>query len=307
IPGVTAPGTSTPMAVSPDRRFLYVATRGEPKAVAGFAIDPTDGTLTWRSSGPLPDSMAFIVTDRTGRFLLSASFPGHVVTVSPISPPGTVRPASQVLANHPNAHSIRPDALNRRVVALTFGNDRVNQFMFDPALGILTPDEASSFALHVGTGPRHFVFHPHRPVIYVLGERDGAVHVVDVDPASGRMREKQTVSALPPGFQGTPSAADLHITPDGRALFASERTSSTLAGFRIDPSSGALSLAGHVPTEQTPRGFNIDPSGQYLLAVGQGSHHLSIYRIDAISGRLDYLKRYRMGQNPNWVEVVALP
>ena len=306
IPGVKVPGTSTPMAVSPDRRFLYVATRGEPKAVAGFAIDPTDGTLTRRSSGPLPDSMAFIVTDRAGRFLLGASFPGHVVSVSPISPPGTVRPASQVLANHPNAHSIRPDASNRRVVALTFGNDRVNQFTFDPALGVLTPDEASSFTLNVGTGPRHFVFHPHRPVIYVLGERDGAVHVLDVDAASGRMRERQIVSALPPGFQGTPSAADLHITPDGRWLYASERTSGTLAGFRVDPASDALSGVGHVPTEQTPRGFSIDPSGRYLLAVGQGSHHLSVYRIDGTSGRLDILKRYPMGKNPNWVEIVDL-
>ena len=97
IPGITKPGNSTPMAVSPDRRILYVGTRGEPQIVAGFAIDPASGKLKHLASGPLPDSMAYIATDRTGRFLLGASYPGHKVTVSPIGPPGTVQPAHQVL------------------------------------------------------------------------------------------------------------------------------------------------------------------------------------------------------------------
>ena len=67
IPGITKPGNSTPMAVSPDRRILYVGTRGEPKIVAGFAIDPASGRLKHLASGPLPDSMAYISTARTGR------------------------------------------------------------------------------------------------------------------------------------------------------------------------------------------------------------------------------------------------
>ena len=76
IPGIDKPGISTPMAVSPDRRFLYVGTCGEPKIAAGFAIDPTSGKLKHVASGPLADSMAYIATDRTGRFLLGASYPG---------------------------------------------------------------------------------------------------------------------------------------------------------------------------------------------------------------------------------------
>jgi 6-phosphogluconolactonase len=102
-------------------------------------------------------------------------------------------------------------------------------------------------------------------------------------------------------------AADLHLTPDGRFLYGSERTSSTLTGFTVDPTSGTLSLIGSVPTETQPRGFNIDPSGRYLLAVGQLSHALSSYQIDAATGHLTKLTEYPMGKNPNWIEMLNLP
>src|SRR6266571_5559871 len=140
IPGITKPGISTPMAVSPDRRFLYVGTRGEPKLAVGFAIDPASGRLKHVASGPLADSMAYIATDRTGKFLLGASYPGHKLTVNPIGPPGTVQPPHQVLTDHPNAHSILADASNRHVLAATLGNDRVNQFKFDESTGMLAPN-----------------------------------------------------------------------------------------------------------------------------------------------------------------------
>ena len=130
IPGITTPGISTPMAISPDRRYLYVGTRGEPKIVAGFAIDPVNGTLKHVASGPLADSMAYLATDRTGRFLFGASYPGHKITVNPIGARGAVQPPHQILQNYPNAHSILPDAGNCHVLALTLGNDLVNLFTF---------------------------------------------------------------------------------------------------------------------------------------------------------------------------------
>ncbi len=111
----------------------------------------------------------------------------------------------------------------------------------------------------------------------------------------------------PADFQGKPSAADLHITPDGKFLYGSERTSSTLAGFKVDPANGTLSPIGSVATETQPRGFNIDPSEGYLLAVGQLSHGMSSYRIDPESGTLTKLREYPMGKNPNWIEFIDLP
>ncbi len=307
IPGVDKPGTSTPMAVSPDRRFLYVGTRGEPKVAAGFAIGG-DGRLTHVASGPLADSMAYIATDRSGRFLLGASYPGNRITVNPIGPAGTVQAAHQVLENHPKAHSIQADPDNHHVLVPTLGNDLVNQFAFDAGAGRLTPSTPPAVHVKAAAGPRHFVFHPLGAVVYVLGETDAAVYAFAYDARTGRLTPKgPAVSALPPDFQGKPAAADLHVTPDGRFLYASERTSSTLAGFAIDTTTGALTPIGSVPTERQPRGFAIDSGGAFLLAVGQLSHGLTSYRIDSSTGRLDRLKSYSMGENPNWVEIVDLP
>ena len=307
IPGIEKPGISTPMSVSPDRRFLYVGTRGEPKIAAGFAIDPTSGKLKHVASGPLADSMAYIATDRTGRFLLGASYPGHKVTVNPIGPPGTVQRRSRCCRTIRTRTRSLPMRRTATCWCPRLGNDRVNQFTFDAAAGTLAPNTPPAAVVKAKAGPRHFVFHPNGKLVYVIGELDGAVYVFDYDSGTGRLTEKQIVSALPPDFQGKPSAADLHITPDGRFLYASERTSSTLAGFKVDPATGTLSPIGSVPTEKQPRGFNIDSSGRYLLAVGQLSHGLSSYAIDPASGKLTKLKEYPMGKNPNWVEIVDLP
>jgi 6-phosphogluconolactonase len=207
------------------------------------------------------------------------------------------------------------DAANRHVLAPTLGNDSVSQFRFDATTGMLAPNAPPAVRVKEKAGPRHFAFHPNGKLVYVLGELDASVYVFGYDAGSGQLKEKQTVSALPPDLQGKPGrreggawgAADLHITPDGRFLYASERTSSTLAGFRVDPANGTLSPIGSVPTEKQPRGFNIDSAGRYLLAVGQLSHGLSSYRIDAETGNLTKLKEYPMGKNPNWVEIVDLP
>jgi 6-phosphogluconolactonase len=182
----------------------------------------------------------------------------------------------------------------------------VSQLIFDERTGLLTPNTPPSVRLPAKSTPRHLTFHPNGSHVYVLGERDGAVTVFDYEVSKGQLREKQRVTALPPGFQGSPLAADIHITANGKFLYASERASSTLTGFTVDSTTGTLSTIGSVPTETQPRGFAIDPSGRYLLAVGQVSHALLSYEIDASTGQLTKLRRYSMGQNPNWIEVVEL-
>ncbi len=312
IPGVVKVGMSTPLAISPDRRFLFVAVRGEPKAVITFSIDPKTGKLKLVGSGPLADSMPFIATDRTGRWLFAASYQGHKFTVSPINAQGIVQPTQQVLAqqileNHTNAHSIMPDAKNRFVLGMTLGNDLVNVFRFDAKTGRLEPHTPPSVSVKAKTGPRHFVFHPNGKLVYVLGELDATVHVFDWNSAKGELKEKQSVSGLPPGLTGRIAAADLHITPNGRFLYASVRASSTLVGFQVNAADGTLSLIEFVPTETEPRAFSIDSTGQYLFVAGQHSHRLSTYRIEPDSGKLTKLKEYAMGKAPNWIEVVDFP
>jgi 6-phosphogluconolactonase len=103
-----------------------------------------------------------------------------------------------------------------------------------------------------------------------------------------------------------PAAADLHVTPDGRYLYGSERKTSSLVGYKIDPEKGTLSLVGRYPTETTPRGFAIDPRGKFLLSVGLDSNHMTIYGIRPKDGSLDPAKQHAMGKQPNWIEIVDL-
>jgi 6-phosphogluconolactonase len=301
-------GTAMPMALSPDRRMLYAALRSQPFRVVSFAIDPNSGRLTKRGEAALADSMANIDVDRSGRWLFAASYGGHKITVNAIGQDGTVGAVQQLLATRPNAHAIHADAANRYVIASSLGGDNLSVWRFDPASGTLAPNEPALSSAPAKSGPRHFVWDQAQRRLYLLCELDASLLVYDWDAANGTLRETQRTSALPPGFSGgTPWAADLHLTPDGRFLYASERRSSTLATYKVDPASGRLELIGHVPTEKTPRGFAIDPSGRYLLATGQDSNGITVYAIDAASGALTQRARLPLGKNPNWVEIVELP
>jgi 6-phosphogluconolactonase len=308
VPGITKAGGSIPMAVSPDKKILYAGFRGEPQAVAAFAIDGKSGKLKHLGNGPLADSMPYIVTDRSGKFLLSASYPGHKVTVNPIGADGVVQAPKHILPTPPNAHAILPDASNRHVLVPSLGGDILLQFKFDPASGALSANEPAGARVKEKAGPRHFRFSKDEKFIYLLNELDATVYVLPYDGKTGLAgKELQVISALPAGFTGKPWAAEIQLTPDGGYLYASERTSSTLTGFKVDAKTGMLTLVGNFPTEQQPRAFAIDPSGRYLYAVGEKSDSMTGYAIDAATGKLNRLRQYGMGKSPNWVEIIDLP
>jgi 6-phosphogluconolactonase len=308
VPGTTEPSpTSLPMAVAPGHRFLYAALRSRPFPVSSFAIDPGSGRLGHLGTAALPDSMAYIVTDRTGRFLFGASYPGAKLAINPIDEEGRVREqTTQILATRPKAHCVVVDASNRYVYCTSLGGDIIMQLRFDAAAGTVSSNDPAAIATRADAGPRHLAFHPDGRFLYLLNETDATLGVYAVDVGSGSLAEVQTVASLPPEFLGKPSAADLHVTPDGRFLYASERTTSTLAVFRIDAAKGSLALLGRHPTETTPRGFAIDPRGHFLLAVGLASNAMTVHAIDPGRGRLAEVKRYALGSMPNWVEIVDL-
>lgn len=301
---VAAGGMAMPLALSPDQRTLYVALRSEPFTLAAYAIDGATGLLSPRGQAPLPDSMAWITTDRSGRWLLAASYGGHRASVSPLDLEGRPAAAVQIVPNGRNAHAAVPALDNRHVYVTSLGTDQVLQWRFDATTGRLTPNDPPSMDARPGSGPRHLLFHPNGRHAYLLGELDATVELLAVDAERGWLARRQHWSTLPPDFNGTPWAADLHLTPDGRFLYTSERNSSTLAIWRVDARDGTLTLVDHQATEQQPRGFQIDTSGQWLLAAGQRSHHVALYRIDRDSGGLTPVQRIAVGQGPNWIEIV---
>jgi 6-phosphogluconolactonase len=313
VPGPSKPGGSLPLVVSPDKSRLYAGLRNEPYTAVTFDIVAATGALKLVGPGPLPDSMAYLAIDRSGRFLLSASYGGSKVAVSAIGPDGVIAPAGQVIGTAPSAHCIIVDPTNRYVLHTSLGGDVVYQQKFDPKSGELTPNEPATVSVKPKGGPRHLVFSPDGRFVYLVNELDAAITVFPWDTGSGTLKPAvQVASALPPGFDGRngeakPWAADIHLTPDGRYLYASERTTSTLAAFRVDTATGLLTAIGSTATEQQPRGFAIDPSGRRLLAVGQLSNSLTAYAIDHASGALTLRKQIAVGKNPNWVEIVSLP
>src|SRR6266849_4641497 len=275
-----------PMAVSPNRRLLYAASRSKPYTVHVYAIDPGSGALKPLSTAPLAESFPYISLDRNGRFLFGASYGGHLVSVNAVGGDGRVLAEPlQVIPVGRNAHSILVDASNR------------------------------------------FVFSPDNRFVYLVSELVATVTTRSLDAKTGLLAETSSASALPPdsklqpgaprggiGAPGGPPprntdndiwAADLHLTPNGKFLYASERTSNTLAAFGVDAASGKLSYLSSTPTEKQPRGFAIDPKGRFLVASGEKSETISVYAIEQASGALRLLQKYPTGKGSNWVEIVG--
>ncbi len=306
IPGTDAPSASSlPMAVSPDRRFLYAGLRTPPFPISTFAIDPQDGTLTHAGMAKLPDSMCYLSTDLTGHVLFSASYGGSKLGVSPIVG-GIVQDSAQAIETPPKAHSIRIDPANRFVYAASLGGDVVLCQRFDAARGRIDPSPHVAARTRKGAGPRHMQFARGGALLYVINELDGSINTYARDVTTGALTEIQSVTMLQAPASGSVAAADLHLTPDGRFLYGSERSTNILAAFRVDPATGTLSLVGHVASEPTPRGFAIEPQGRFLLCAGMSSGTVAVYAIDPATGALSRSSAVAVGKGPNWIEILAL-
>jgi 6-phosphogluconolactonase len=317
-----------PMAVSPDKRFLIAAVRSKPFQAYSYSIDKSSGALNLVGTGALAESYPYIAFDRSGRFLLGASYGANQVGVNPVGADGRVGEPLQVIPTARNAHSIRTDNTNRFVFVPHLGTDQVFQFLFDEKSGRLSANTPPVLQLKQGSGPRHLIVSSDNRFVYLLNELSGMVTTLALDPNAGTLKELDSLSVLPPdtklvpgvprGAVGTPGAnqaprntandiwaSDLHLTPNGRLLYAAERTSSTLGAFRVDTASGKLTYLGSTSTEKQPRGFNIDPTGRFVVVSGEQSDTISSYVIDAETGALKLIGRYPTGKGANWVEIVA--
>ncbi len=140
------------------------------------------------------------------------------------------------------------------------------------------------------------VFHPNRQYAYCVNELNSSVDVWQLKNPHGEIECVQTLDMMPADFSDTRWAADIHITPDGRHLYACDRTASLITVFSVSEDGSVLSVEGFQPTEAQPRGFNIDNSGKYLIAAGQKSHHIAVYEITGTQGLLTEKGRYAVGR-----------
>ncbi len=311
-----------PMAVRHDKRFLFAAVRSKPYSVVTFSIDPRTGALTRVSSSPLPESMCYVSLDKTGRYLFAACYAASLASVQAVDGDGRISAEPlQVVTTGRNAHSIRVDESNRFVFVPTLGSDAVFEFHFDARSGRLSSNTPSLVLVKPSTGPRHVITSPDNRFVYIDGEMLGTVTTFALDGATGLLTEVDSASGVPPDANLVPGtvrgsqpgrntdddiwAADIHTTPDGRFLYMSERTTSTLAQFDVDAATGKLTYRGSTATEKQPRGFAIDAAGKFLVASGEKSGTISVHAIDPVTGALRPPQKYPTGKGANWVEIVS--
>ena len=314
-----------PLATSPDKRFLFAAVRSKPYAVLTYAINRGNGELKQLSGGAVAESYPYISVDKSGRFLLGASYGGHQVGLNAIDKNGKVSDPLQVIPTGRNAHSIVSDRTGRYVFVPHLGTDQIFQFKLDTKAGKLVSNTPAVVQMKAGTGPRHIIVSADNRFAYLLSELTGTVTTLALDAKTGLLTEVSSASALPadtklvPGAPRAPIApgvtprdvasdiwaSDLHLAPNGKFLYAAERTSSTLGTFSVDGATGKLTYLASTPVEKQPRGFAIEPKGKYLVVSGEKSDTISVFAIDPASGALTLLQKAPTGKGSNWVEIVS--
>ena len=276
---VDVPGQVQPMTLHPDKTHLYVGVRPA-FGIVSYRIE-ADGTLQQAGMAPLPGSPTHISTDLQGRYLFSASYSGNCASISPIGHDGVVTAPIQQIDGLSAPHSANIDPTNQLVLVPCLKEDRIRLFNLSLA-GQLTPHAQEAVDIAAGAGPR-----------------------LAISENGGKYTVTQTLDIMPDDFDGTRWAADIHITPNGRFLYTSDRTASILTLFSVSEDGGTLSVVGYYPTETQPRGFNIDHSGRFVISSGQKSDHIAVHEIDQASGELTTLARYPVGKGPMWVSVLA--
>jgi 6-phosphogluconolactonase len=320
-PEVAVAGGPSGLAISNDRRVLYVGHRTQP-AISSFRIDQGSGSLVLLGTVAQEHAPTFMAPDRTGRYLLCAYYQGGGAAVYSLGADGAVGAAAQAwLATATGAHAIATDPSNRfafvpHIARLNDnvleppknnpGPNMIMQFKFDAQTGKLSPNSPARVEPPEMTGPRHYCFHPARDVAYFSNEQGCSVTAYRLDPATGGLAAAQTVATLPDGYAERNTCSQIHLTPSGRFLYTANRGQNSIAGFAVDAATGHLTAIGRVPTEAVPSAFGLDPTGNFLFAAGSASGRLAAYRINGETGALTALATYAVGRRPMAVLATSL-
>lgn len=298
------------LTVDPAARSIYATSEvfgWKEGTVSAYRYD-ADGALTYlNKQATLGSISAHNSLTRDGRFLMVANYgmgkggPDLSVAVFGREQDGSLTPALSGVAHagsgpnkerqeRPHAHCVLQLAGDGTVLVADLGLDRVYGYRIDEEGTLTRAGEAAA-----GAGPRHVALHPDGRTFYVFNELDSTVAAMRRQ-ADGSFAALGVVPALPAGVAGS-HGADIHISPDGRFVYGSNRGHDSIAIFAIDPATGALTPRGHVSSGgRTPRNFAVTPSGRHLLVANQDSDSIVVLAREAGSGMLsDTGKRIEIG------------
>ncbi len=189
----------------------------------------------------------------------------------------------------PHAHSVWFGKTEDEIISLDLGTNELWFSRIDTTANQLIPAIPSKLAMAAGAGPRHMTFHPDRKRAYVLNELTSAITILE-RTSQGDFKVGSTISTLPEGYTSPNTCADIHISSDGRFLYASNRGHDSIAIFGISPVNGSLQPIGHTPTKgRTPRNFSLSPDGKFLLVANQESNSIVSFKRDQHKGSLEFV------------------
>jgi len=294
------------LALDHKNRYLYSVTQtdkynGETGgAVAAFFIDPHTGKLHFINEQPAHGkSLCHLSVDRMNQCLFVADYHNGALMTFPVLPDGSLAAESRLVAHsgsgpdlkrqekaHVHFVSLTPD--EKYLCVADLGIDQVKVYGFDSSNGVLSAAECFSLHIRPGYGPRHMEFHPDGRHAYLVNELVSSVTVLKYNPAQLLFEAIQYISTLPADYSGISYGAAVHVSPDGKFLFTSNRGHDTIAIFSIDQDSGTVEPVSYVSTGGSwPRDFAMDPTGRFLFAANQDSDNIVPFKMNYINGELE--------------------
>ncbi|WP_321436047.1 lactonase family protein [uncultured Bacteroides sp.] len=300
-------GLSNPsyLNLSRDEKFVYSVGENEADGGLAYALsfDKKNGKLTYLNAQQTHGgSPCYINIDPKGQYVITANYTSGNVSVFKIKKDGTLLPASQVIAfdkkdekelqsvSHLHCVAFSPDG--KYLFADDLGKDKVHKFNLNYSTQRSTSDsflqagEPSAFNIEKGSGPRHLTFHPNGKYAYLINELSGKVTVFQYK--NGLLKDIQYIASDTTSGTTKKGSADIHLTPDGKYLYASNRLKADgIAIFKVNQLNGKLTKVGYQLTGIHPRNFIITPNGKLLLVAARDSNSIQIFKINPKNGLLE--------------------
>lgn len=291
------------LAIAPDGKSLYAVNenagaKGNGGQVLSYRFNKENGSLENTGQQPsLGSNPCYVATDAEGKWLAVGNYSSGTMAVYQLTADGGIGPLvfsakhsgsgpDSTRQQTPHVHATVFSPNGKFLYVPDLGADKIFVYALNQS-GNWQPPKTPFVATAPGSGPRHFVFHPAKPYAYLINELSGKVNFYKFNCRNGRLREAQTISALPAGYTGAAGSADIHLSADGKFLYSSNRAEiNNLAIFSVNRD-GRLTLKGQQPVlGKTPRNFSIDPSGKFLLVANQNSDEIVVFKRDTVSGLL---------------------
>jgi 6-phosphogluconolactonase len=285
--------------VHPKGHLLYaIHDPGEGRLVSAMSFDRDSGTLELiNQQSTQGDYPCYVEVDPTGRTVVVANFNGGSVISYPLDASGALGEAGTFIQHEgssigprqsgPHAHCFKIAEDGRFAFAADLGLDRVMIYALDAASGTVTPGEQVFARVAPGGGPRHFTIAPNNQHAYVINEIGNTVTAFNYDAERGLLLEQGTVRTIPGDYDGVTHTADLCLTPDGRFLYGSNRGHDSIAMYRVDHASGALTPIGiELCGDPSPQNLTMSADGKLLFVALSTSGKILAYHIDDVTGAL---------------------